>query len=167
MPLRSPEFEALDQLHQLGSIAGAEGYSWHRPWLSSRREHYEPWIRDHIESGGALSAADYLHLMNECARLREAFDKRTRTFDALIMPTVQIAPPRLAHLQADPQQASMADSLCLHNTTYANFFDRPAISVPCHPAGGLPAGAMLLGETGQDRRLLAIARGLEYAIRHP
>lgn len=167
MPLRSPEFEALDQLHQLGSIAGAEGYAWHRPWLASRREHYEPWIRNHIESGGRLSAADYLYLVEERARLRRAFDHRTRAYDALLMPTVQIAPPHLAYLQADPERASIADSLCLHNTTYANFFDRPAISIPCHPAGALPAGAMLIGETGQDRRLLAIARGLEFAIRHP
>ncbi len=48
--------------------------------------------------------------------------------------------------------------LLLRNTTVGNFLDRCGISLPCHAAGELPVGFMLMGETLADRRLLGMAR---------
>jgi aspartyl-tRNA(Asn)/glutamyl-tRNA(Gln) amidotransferase subunit A len=89
---------------------------------------------------------------------------RSRFFDALMLPSVQISPPTIASL-ADPAVSNPTNNLCLRNTSIANFLDRPAISIPCHAPGSAPVGVMLMGETGDDRRLLSIARGLEYTIR--
>jgi aspartyl-tRNA(Asn)/glutamyl-tRNA(Gln) amidotransferase subunit A len=52
----------------------------------------------------------------------------------------------------------------LRNTAFANFFDLCAISLPM-PTGGLPAGLQLVGRGGEDRKLFAIARALEAALR--
>ena len=89
---------------------------------------------------------------------------RSRFFDALVLPTVQITPPTLAGL-ADPDVSNPTNQLCLRNTSIANFLDRPAISIPCHAVGSAPVGLKLMGETTDDRRLLSISRGLEYTIR--
>ncbi len=89
---------------------------------------------------------------------------RTRSFDALALPTVPIAPPALDEL-GDFALSRALNALILRNTAIADFLDRPAISIPCHAPGGPPVGFMLMGEIGLDRRLLAAARGAEQTVR--
>jgi aspartyl-tRNA(Asn)/glutamyl-tRNA(Gln) amidotransferase subunit A len=50
--------------------------------------------------------------------------------------------------------------LLLRNTSTWNFFDTCAISIPI-PGLGLPVGLMLVARNGHDRRLFAIAAGIE------
>ena len=45
-----------------------------------------------------------------------------------------------------------------------NFLDRCAISLPCHAAGELPVGFMLMAETMTDARLLGISRSVAPAV---
>jgi aspartyl-tRNA(Asn)/glutamyl-tRNA(Gln) amidotransferase subunit A len=80
------------------------------------------------------------------------------------MPTVQIPPPVLADMQ-DEEKSNHANMLSLKNTAVGNFLDRPSISIPCQLPGTAPVGFMLMGETMADRRLLSIARSVEYAVR--
>ena len=54
--------------------------------------------------------------------------------------------------------------LLLRNTTVGNFLDRCSISLPCHAAGELPVGFMLMGEAMADKRLLAVAQSVAPAI---
>jgi aspartyl-tRNA(Asn)/glutamyl-tRNA(Gln) amidotransferase subunit A len=163
-PLAIPELAELPQINRKGGFVGTEAYAWHRKFLETRSELYDPWIRTRLEAGGSLSAADYVDLLGHRARLMSSVQNRSRFFDALVLPTVQITPPSLASL-ADPAVSNPTNHLCLRNTAIANFLDRPAISIPCHAPGSAPVGLMLMGETGDDRRLLSIARGLEYTIR--
>jgi aspartyl-tRNA(Asn)/glutamyl-tRNA(Gln) amidotransferase subunit A len=163
-PLAIPELAELPQINRKGGFVGAEAYAWHRRLLETRSALYDPFIRARLEAGATLSAADYVDLLGHRARLMGSVHNRSRVFDALVLPTVQITPPTLASL-ADPAVSNPTNLLCLRNTAIANFLDRPAISIPCHSAGSAPVGLMLMGETGDDRRLLSIARGLEYTIR--
>ena len=163
-PLAIPELAELPQINRKGGFVGAEAYAWHRKLLETRSALYDPWIRARLDTGGSLSAADYVDLLGHRARLMSSVHNRSRVFDALVLPTVQITPPTLASL-ADPAVSNPTNLLCLRNTAIANFLDRPAISIPCHAAGSAPVGLMLMGETGDDRHLLSIARGLEYTIR--
>jgi len=52
----------------------------------------------------------------------------------------------------------------LRNPAMANFLDGCAISIPMQRGGEAPAGLMLMGEHLDDRRLLAIARGVEAVL---
>jgi aspartyl-tRNA(Asn)/glutamyl-tRNA(Gln) amidotransferase subunit A len=163
-PIALPELAELPQINRKGGFVGAESYAWHRKFLATRGDLYDPWIRARLDAGAGLSAADYVDLLGHRARLRSSVHDRSRFFDALVLPTVQITPPTLASL-ADPAVSNPTNLLCLRNTAIANFLDRPAITIPCHAPGSAPVGLMLMGETGDDRRLLSIARGLEYTIR--
>jgi aspartyl-tRNA(Asn)/glutamyl-tRNA(Gln) amidotransferase subunit A len=163
-PLAIPELAELPQINRKGGFVGAEAYAWHRKHLETRSELYDPWIRARLDAGGSLSAADFVDLLGHRARLMSSVHNRSRFFDAMVLPTVQITPPTLASL-ADPAVSNPTNLLCLRNASIANFLDRPAISIPCHAPGSAPVGLMLMGETGDDRRLLSIARGLEYTIR--
>ena len=68
------------------------------------------------------------------------------------MPTVPITAPPIADLD-DERAYNAVNMLILRNTALGNFFDRCAITVPCHRAGEAPVGLMLMGETMGDRRL--------------
>ena len=69
-------------------------------------------------------------------------------------------PPGLSDLADDAAYAG-TNGLVLRNPSLANFLDRCAISLPAHRAGEAPVGLMLMGETGGDRRLLAVAAAVE------
>ena len=55
--------------------------------------------------------------------------------------------------------------LLLRNTSVGNFLDRCGISLPCHAAGELPVGFMLMGEAMADKRLLGIARSVAPVVK--
>jgi aspartyl-tRNA(Asn)/glutamyl-tRNA(Gln) amidotransferase subunit A len=57
--------------------------------------------------------------------------------------------------------------LILRNPAIVNFLDGCAISLPVERAGEAPVGFMLVGRSGEDRRLLGIARGVEASLAAP
>jgi aspartyl-tRNA(Asn)/glutamyl-tRNA(Gln) amidotransferase subunit A len=163
-PVTLPELSELPAINRNGGLVGAEAYAWHRKLLETRSEFYDPWVRARFDAGKGQSAADYIDLLNHRARIVAAVRAKTRVYDALVLPTVQMVPPTIRELN-DQERSNAINVLCLRNTAIGNFLDRPAISIPCHAPGGAPVGLMLMGETDDDRRLLSIARGVEYAVR--
>ena len=116
-----------------------------------------------IERGQRMIAVDYIDLVNARRSIIASFDAATREFDALIMPTVPIVPPRIAELD-DERDYNRINLHILRNTAIGNFLDRCAISVPCHREGEPPVGLMLMGETMGDDRLFSIAAAIEATL---
>src|SRR5262249_42296963 len=96
-------------------------------------------------------------------RLICSFDTCTAAFDALVMPTVPIVPPRITELD-DEREYNRLNLLILRNTALGNFFDRCSISLPCHRPHEPPVGLMLVGETLGDTQLFRIALAAEAAL---
>jgi aspartyl-tRNA(Asn)/glutamyl-tRNA(Gln) amidotransferase subunit A len=143
-----------------GAFALAESAAWHRDLLARRRDGYDPMVRARIERGTTIPAMDYIAMAQERRRLCTAIGEVFDAFDALVFPTVPtVAPPFAAC--ADEQGFTRCNLLALRNPTVANFFDLCAITLPVHRAGELPAGLMLVGPHGGDRKLLALAAALE------
>jgi aspartyl-tRNA(Asn)/glutamyl-tRNA(Gln) amidotransferase subunit A len=90
-------------------------------------------------------------------------NERIAPYDAVVMPTSAITPPRISDL-ADDHAFSKANLLSLRNCTLINMLDGCAISVPCHRHGEAPVGFMLAGAGGSDRRIFELAAGIEAAI---
>ena len=160
---RFPEFDEVSAANAKGGFAASEAYAWHRSLLAEKAALYDPRIRIRIERGERMTAVDYLDLVAARRRLIACFDARTRDFDALVMPTVPIVPPRIADLD-DEREYNRINLHILRNTALGNFFDRCAISLPCHRAGEPPVGLMLMGETLGDSRLFSIAAAVEAAL---
>ena len=73
-------------------------------------------------------------------------------------------PLKIADL--DTTETKMKGSArALRNTALSNYLDRPTITIPCHEAGSAPVGLSLIGSRHHDRRLLAIATGVEAVVR--
>jgi aspartyl-tRNA(Asn)/glutamyl-tRNA(Gln) amidotransferase subunit A len=158
-----PQLDAVAAANRLGGFAAAEAYAWHRSLLAEQGASYDPRIRIRIERGMQQSAADYIDLLAARRRLIAEMNRATAPFDALIMPTVPVVPPPIAAL-ADEAEYNRVNMLLLRNCAFWNFFDRCAISLPCHRAGEAPSGLMLVGETMGDTDLFAIARAVEEAL---
>jgi aspartyl-tRNA(Asn)/glutamyl-tRNA(Gln) amidotransferase subunit A len=160
---RFPDFADLASVNAKGGLAAAEAYAWHRHLLATKGSGYDPRIRVRIALGEHMSAADYLDLLKARARLIASFNRTTAPYDCVLMPTVAITPPRIADLD-DEHAYNRLNMLILRNTALGNFFDRCAISLPCHRDGEPPVGLMLMGETMGDARLFAIAAAVEAAL---
>ncbi|HEX4367462.1 MAG TPA: amidase [Rhodopila sp.] len=157
------DFAELPSVNAKGGLAASEAYAWHRHLLATRGSGYDPRIRVRIARGEHMSAADYIDVLNARTRLIASFDRATAPYDCLLMPTVPIIAPRIADLE-DERAYNTINMLVLRNTALGNFFDRCAISLPCHRAGDAPVGLMLVGETMADPRLFSIATAVEAAL---
>lgn len=85
--------------------------------------------------------------------------------DVWIMPTVAVVAPLLDPLLASDELYFANNALVLRNTGLFNFLDGCAISLPCQQPGELPVGVMLVMPKGRDRKLLAVAKLIESALK--
>jgi aspartyl-tRNA(Asn)/glutamyl-tRNA(Gln) amidotransferase subunit A len=158
-----PLFEEMAAALSRASILVAEVYSIHGERLARRGDDVDQIVRARVEKGREISAAAYITVLRERARLIRAMDARLADLDALVMPTTPTIAPRLDEV-AEPKGFMQRNALLLRNTTIGNFFDLCAASVPIPREGGLPCGLMLFARNGHDRRLLRIAAAVERAF---
>ena len=160
---RFDDFADLPAVNAKGGFAASEAYAWHRSLLAKQGGGYDPRIRVRISRGEHMSAADYIDLLNARTRMIASFDRATAPFDCVLMPSAPIVAPRIADLD-DERAYNSINMLILRNTALGNFYDRCAISVPCHRPGDPPVGLMLMGETMGDSRLFSIAAAVEATL---
>jgi aspartyl-tRNA(Asn)/glutamyl-tRNA(Gln) amidotransferase subunit A len=161
IPLR--ELGEVAQVNAKGGFAAAEGWAVHRPLIEVKGDSYDPFVRTRLERGKEQDAADYIELQWAREEMIARLAAITAPYDALVMPTCPIIAPALRDV-VTPEAARAANFMLLRNTGLANFFDRCSVSIPCHKAGDAPVGLMLIGETGADTRLLAIAAAVEKKV---
>ncbi|HEX3881296.1 MAG TPA: amidase [Stellaceae bacterium] len=160
--LNLAELEEYRSLIDSG-LVNAEAFAWHEELMARRGNEYDPRVRSRIERGRSVSAAQYIRSCAWRADLIQRFDARTAGYDALLLPTVAIVAPRIADCARD-EDFFRLNALILRNTGLINVLDRCAASLPIQPPGTAPVGLMVVGEHGGDRRLLAVARGIEGAL---
>jgi aspartyl-tRNA(Asn)/glutamyl-tRNA(Gln) amidotransferase subunit A len=78
-----------------------------------------------------------------------------------LIPTVAITAPPITFEQ--DQDYRHLNAMILRNTSVVNFLDGCAATLPIASTGA-PVGLMVVGGHGADRRLLALARGIEAAL---
>lgn len=158
-----PEFDEVATINAKGGFTAAESYGWHRHLLATKKDAYDPRVSVRILRGAEQSAADFIDLMAARRSLVARATARLSAFDAVLMPTVAMTPPRIADL-ADDAAYGRANLLALRNCTLINMIDGCAISLPIHAAGEAPVGLMLAGIAGADRNLLALAAAAEAVV---
>jgi len=160
------DFAAIDMLQEAGkrgSLAAVEAYAWHRDLLESDRDRYDPRVAERIMWGARMGAADYMALVSARQALQGAFAAEMAPYDALMLPTVPIAPPPVAAFATDEAYWRL-NGLILRNPAIVNFFDGCAISLPCHLPGEPPAGLMLAAPAMRDSWLFAVAAAVERGL---
>jgi aspartyl-tRNA(Asn)/glutamyl-tRNA(Gln) amidotransferase subunit A len=156
-------FDQITEAHAKGGFAATEAYTWHRPLLATGAQRYDPRVASRIAPGGDMSGADYFLLTQARARIIRQFAADMAPYDALILPTVPIAPPLISAFATDESYRRL-NFLLLRNPSAINFLDGCAISLPCHAPNHPPAGLMLAAPAMRDGVLLAIACAIEAVL---
>ncbi|PZN52361.1 MAG: amidase [Proteobacteria bacterium] len=142
------------------TIPTMEGAEIHADWLDSGASlSVDPHVSGPLSRAASIPAPVYIRALRRRGELAAALDERLSGFDALLLPTVPILAPQIAEM-ADEKVRDHAEGLLLRNTRIANEFDLCAITLPLQ-GSALPVGLMLIGRSGCDRRLLAMAATAE------
>lgn len=138
------------------------------PWVAARdaafgafvdahAEDIDPSVRRTILDSRRFAAADVFRAQERRAQLAEACGRTWIDADVLVVPTV----PRLfelAEVAARPLEANVELG---RYTNFVNFLGLSAIAVPgATRTDGLPFGVTLVGPTGNEGALAAVACGL-------
>jgi aspartyl-tRNA(Asn)/glutamyl-tRNA(Gln) amidotransferase subunit A len=161
-------FESLPRLPQInrkGGLVVAEAYAIHRELIARRGAEYDPHVASRTLRGADISAADYIEVLAQRAAMIAESACLAAPYDALLMPTVVMVAPAIAPLEHDDQLYGRTNLAILRNTGVVNFLDGCALSIPCHQEGTGPVGLMVVGQSGEDRRLLAVGLAVESALR--
>ncbi|HEV7863604.1 MAG TPA: amidase [Acidimicrobiia bacterium] len=103
----------------------------------------------------------YARGQNLAPRLRAAYDAALAEVDVLVMPTVPMLPTAIPPPGAPREEYVARAFEMVQNTAPFNVTGHPAISVPCHPAGSLPIGMMIVGRHFADASVLRVAAAAE------
>jgi aspartyl-tRNA(Asn)/glutamyl-tRNA(Gln) amidotransferase subunit A len=160
-----PELGRIPDMNARGSISNAESFALHRRLgLLEQRDRYDPNVLARVEHSKAMSAADYLDLLEARSRLINEADLRCAGYDVLVAPTIPILAPRFAEGR-DRAEFARLNLLVLRNPAVVNVLDRCAVSLPMPSAAFAPAGLMIIGRAMADQRLLSVAAAVEAALR--
>ena len=153
--------EAMRPSNNTKSIVAAEAYALHRDRLESDAvAQYDPYIAHRLAGGHDISTTDYINMFAARKKVWADVQTMTQHFDALVLPTSPALPPTLDTLDSIAAKTAI-NARCLRNTSLSNYLDQPTITLPCHGAGTAPVGISLMGSRLHDRRLFAIAAGVE------
>jgi len=153
--------EAMRPSNNTKSIVAAEAYALHRDRLESDAvAQYDPYIAHRLAGGHDISTTDYINMFAARKKVWADVQTMTQHFDALVLPTSPALPPTLDTLDSIAAKTTV-NAHCLRNTSLSNYLDQPTITLPCHGAGTAPVGISLMGPRLHDRRLFAIAAGVE------
>jgi aspartyl-tRNA(Asn)/glutamyl-tRNA(Gln) amidotransferase subunit A len=154
------QIDGMVQVNSKGGVQPAEAFTVHRDLLSRRADAIDPNVRARLERARNVSAADYIDMVRDRARLICSMDARIADLDVLVWPTTPIVAPTMVEVAAADDFARK-NAMLLRNTVIVNFFDLCAISLPMPRVGGLPTGLMLVARNGNDHRLFRIAAAVE------
>ena len=163
--LRFEALRRLPQINRKGGLVVAEAYALHRELIARRQAEYDPRVASRTLRGADMSAADYIDVLTERAAMIAESARLAAPYDALLMPTVIMVAPAIAPLEADDKLYASTNLAMVRNPSVVNFLDGCALSIPCQQPGDAPVGLSLVGQHGDDRRLLALGLALESALR--
>ncbi|HEX3473470.1 MAG TPA: amidase [Kofleriaceae bacterium] len=148
------------------TVARAETYAYHRPWLDKASERYQPETLRRIRTGEPVTGADYVDRWRDLQRMRRAAPALFADVDLIVMPTTVVPAPTIAELAARPDELRPRELVLMRNTRMFDVLGTAGISVPCGTtAAGLPIGLQIIGAPGADAAVLRLAAAYEAAAR--
>ena len=155
------EFAEISKVNAPGGLSPIEAYAVHHERLARAQAQFDPRVSARIMLGGAISAQQYIALLEKRRAWIARVERAVEGYDALICPTVPTVAPEIEGLVASDEAFFKANGQMLRNTFTINLLDGCSYSLPCHREGELPVGLMLSSIHGDDAQLSAVALAVE------
>ncbi len=150
--------EAID----LGALLfSAEAYGVWKDVIEANPDVMFHQVLKRFRGGAAFSAAEYVAGWRRLETLRRDFQAATAGYDAVLMPSIAILPPKVSDLLADEDGFAERNFMCLRNTRVGSMMGLCALTLP---TGTPSAGVLLNAPAGADRRLLRLGAAAEAAL---
>ena len=160
-------FDTLGVVNRFG-FSPIEAWWYHRQYVRDMAERYDARVLLRIKGGEAATAADYLDLLQARREIIAAAQTILGGFDAILMPTAPILPPRIADVENDQAAFFAANGKVLRNPSLINFLDGCALSLPIPGDHGdldaAPVGLMVAGLRDTDDTVLSIGAAIEKTL---
>ena len=135
----------------------SDAAAFHDQWFPTRADEYGTDVRELIELGRHLTAADYVQAQRFRSVLRAALASILEKVDVLVCPTTPFPAPRAANDLTTLDLGDESDEIwsMFSFAEFASLGGLPALSLPCGVSpDGLPIAMQLVGRPFADRTLL-------------
>lgn len=157
---QSIELECVSEAMALaGQLFAPEAYgTWKHLIEGNPGAMFAP-VRERFQSGGAVSAPDFVAAWQALDGHREAYAEAVAGFDAVILPTCPITPPKIDAVTDDHGLFVSENLLALQNTRIGNLLGLAGLTLPT----GVPSCGILF-QGPCEERLLRIGVAAEEAL---
>ncbi|WOI56346.1 amidase [Palleronia sp. LCG004] len=146
---------------QSATVFAAEAYGTWRETIEADPDVMYHQVRTRFRAGGDVSAADYVAAWHVLDQARHDYAAATAGFDAVILPTCPILPPKRDRLEADDDYYVERNLMTLRNTRIGNLLGLSGITLP---TGTPSVGILFQGLAGNEARLLRLAHAAERVL---
>ncbi|MEL7460708.1 MAG: amidase family protein [Pseudomonadota bacterium] len=159
--LEHAALSCVDHALELSTLFAPEAYGTWAATIEANPDVMFPQILERFRSGAEMSAKDYVAGWQRLNRLRTDYAAATAGYDAVILPTCPILPPKTAPLLADDALYTRANLLALRNTRVGSLLGLCGLTVP---SGTPSVGVLLQGAAGDEGRILRLGVAAERAL---
>jgi aspartyl-tRNA(Asn)/glutamyl-tRNA(Gln) amidotransferase subunit A len=160
--IESARFDVIDEALGMSAILYTpEAYATWRDVIEAQPDKMFHEILERFRAGGKFAATDFIAARQRLDAIRVAYFRLTAAYDAVILPTSAIMPPKIERLLSDHDYYVTENLHALNNTRIGNLTGGAALTLPT----GLPGtGIMFLGAPMGEERLLRIGAAAEAAL---
>jgi aspartyl-tRNA(Asn)/glutamyl-tRNA(Gln) amidotransferase subunit A len=153
--------EVSEAMGHSGALFAPEAYAtWGAEIEANPDAMFEP-VRERFRAGRGMLAHEVASAWQNLRLLREDWIRRVASFDAVLVPTAPIMPPKTADLLADHAYFVDQNLLALRNTRIGNLMGLCVLTLPT----GVPStGISLMGKPHQEENLLRLGSAAEAAL---
>ena len=158
------EFAEAASLNPRGALTSVEAYAWHRKWIETGADKYDPRVVARLRPGSSITAAEHEALLKLRERFTQEIAAAMKGYDAMLMPATADTAPTIAEVVKDDDSYFRCNGRMLRNPAIVNLFDGCALSIPCHDPGTAPVGLMIAGIHDTDHHILALGTAMEAIV---
>ena len=156
------DFDPIKEAMPLsGCLYTAEAYGLWRDVIEANPDAMYGEILERFRLGKSHSGPDYVAAWAKIDQIRAAYVKAVAGYDAVLIPTAPLLPPKLDRLETEHDYYVSANLMTLRNTRIGNLMGLAAVTLP---TGTPSCGIMLMGQPFGEEHLLRIAAAAEEAL---
>lgn len=153
--------EVVEAISHAGPLYPGEAYGQWRDVIEGNPDVMFAQVLGRFRAGETFSAPDFVAAWETLTALRETWRARIARFDAVLMPSCAIMPPKIADLAADEAYYVERNLAALRNTRVGNLMGGCSLTLP---TGAPSCGIMLNSLPMQEERLLRSGAAVEAAL---
>ena len=156
------EVQGVDEAMDLtGLLYSPEAYSTWKHKIEKSPELMFEKILERFRSGANILASDYICAWEKLKDLRQQYHLAVQQYDAVLIPTSPIMPPKISRLMSDGDFYNSQNLLALRNTRIGNLMGGCSITLPTD----IPScGILIMEKPNQEERLLRLAQACEIVL---